>query len=167
MIDQWMALRAKRDELELQVRKLDREMEAVAASMFLEHLRTGKWKVEHGRLCPADGSAEDATVNILSDALRLGYHDRFSVHDGRISISGFVDDGHLTLSLHLTARATLDEVQAEAHLLRVNMDLTPLLRKRLERELETAVFDAARVSERTAALQKALTALGEPPPESA
>lgn len=159
MTDQWMTLKAKRDDLERQVRQVDREMEAVAANMFLEHLRSGQWKLEYGRLRPADSKAEDATVNILSDALRLGYHDRFMIHDEHIAITGQVDDGNLTLHLTIRSRSSIEDVKTETKLLRVNMNLAPLLRERLQEELERALNDRTKAQERTKALQNALNGL--------
>lgn len=159
MTTEWDDLKAKLMALNVSVREVETEMAKFAASVFLEHLQQGAWKIENGCLRPADSKAENAMVRVLSDALRLGYHDYFRVQDGKICIYGQVDDGDLNLPVHINHRASLDEIQEECKTIRVNIDLTPLLLSRLERELREAEQAAKRASENVTSLKQAIAKL--------
>jgi uncharacterized protein YggU (UPF0235/DUF167 family) len=152
-------LRARRAALDASVREVEKEMAAAAADIFLAHLQQGTWKVENMRLRPVDGKAEDAMVKVLSDALRLGYHDSFRIFDGKICIYGQVDDGDLTIPLYVNPRASVEEIEEDAKTIQVNVDLAPEFLRRLERELLDATFALKTANDKVILLNQAIEKL--------
>lgn len=153
------ALIAKRAALDSSIREVEKEMAKAASSIFLTHLQQGEWKVENMRLRPANRAAEDALVNLLSDALRLGYHESFRIFDGKISIQGYVDDGNLTIHLYVNSHAPVEEVQEEVKSIRVNVDLVPELLSKLKSALWKAEAEAKQANERVTAIKQAIDKL--------
>ncbi len=151
------ALRARRAALNASVQEVEKEMAAAAAEVFLAHLQQGTWKVERGYLRPADSKAESALTNLMSDALRLGYHNYFNVFDGKTCIYGRVDDGDLTLNINRWN--SLENIQDEVNTLRVNVDLTPMILNRLEHELLDATLALRTANEKVTLLNQAIEKL--------
>jgi hypothetical protein len=147
---EWDRNAARKAELERELRVIEHSQAALAARTFEDLLRTGKWTVEStgslGSIVPADKEAEDQVETIISTALKLGYHDRFTVTDGAVAIHGRVNDGALSLDLwpkRVQEGITPEAVTETFKTLRVDVDLAAFTRGLHEYALQKARRDAA------------------------
>lgn len=146
----WDALLVQKAKISTELREINRSLEKLAAKTFEHLLSTGEWKVtSYGggdKVVPGNKAAEDQVVTIISTALKLGYHDQFTVTDGRVMIYGRVDDGDLTLDMYprrMMDGPNAEETAAAFHELNVTIDLTEWAEKLRQRHLEKAKRELA------------------------
>jgi hypothetical protein len=147
---EWDALTLRKNSLTLELRDIETLLTNLAAKTFEHLLRTGEWKVtSYGggdKVVPGNKDAEDQVETIISTALKLGYHDQFTVSDGRVKIYGRVDDGDLTLDMYpkrIMDGPSAEETAAAFHELNVTVDLTEWAEKLRQRHLEKAKRELA------------------------
>lgn len=145
---EWDTLTLRKDALTLELRNIETLRTNLAAKTFEHLLRTGEWKVtpDGMKIVPSNKDAEDQVETIISTALKLGYHDQFTVSDGRVRIFGRVNDADLTLNLY--PKRVMDapdagETAAEFHELKVTVDLAEWAENLRLRQLEKAKRDVA------------------------
>lgn len=146
MSDRWVALQTRRKVHEQRLAEVDQKMEAYAASILLEHLRKGKWTIQNRLLRPVDRAAQTTCARLLAEALKLGYHSAFTLYGEGVSFTGRIDDGELAIYVDPTYGATFEGIRKSGKALRIDVDLTPLLREHLQHALECAEgkFDQAK-----------------------
>ena len=159
----WTALVAKKREAEAILQRVEKEMRAYASTVLLESFKKGKWKVGSNcynpHLVPIDKDAEDVIEEILSVALKMGYHDRFTLTDGHVEIEGQVNDGVLTLSLDIGMRPNPDAIQNDLKRLQLDFDITNLIRNHTKSALRSAESNFRRAQEDLTAIQKSFAKL--------
>lgn len=167
---EWKVLLDRKKTLEDSLRQVEREMEAIAASVLLQSLQQGKWRVGKDpyklHITPVDQAAEDAIEEVLSRALKLGYHDTFNLTDGHVRIQGWVNDGELTLALFPDGlKPDLGALQGDLKRLHLDIDITDFIRSTTESALEFAQRELKSAQQRIVSLQAAYASL--PPKEEA
>lgn len=164
----WQTLVAKKKSAGDDARAVEKEMATYASSILLASFQQGKWKVSKSpyspSLVPIDKEAEDALEEVLSVALKMGYHDRFTVEDGHVEIHGQVNDGDLTLSLHTGMKPNPGAIQDDLKRLHLDFDLTEFIRGTTKSALEFAERDLSSLQDRIKSLQKTLAGLPPAPP---
>lgn len=166
---EWKTLVAKKEEARSALRSIEQEMEAYASVILLESFKKGKWKVGSNCYSPGlvpaygDKEAEDALEEILSVALKMGYHDRFTITGiGQTEIHGQVNDGDLSLSFHVGMKPNPKATEENLKQLHLDFDITDFARDHYENAIDFAERDLDAAQSLVENLKKALAAL---PPE--
>ena len=165
--ESWERLTKRKTDYENALREIEKELQASASQTFLESLQRGHWKVGDNcyapDLVPVDKDAESALEEVLSRALKLGYHDQFAIEDGKVQIRGQVNDGDLTLSLHVGMKPDPEALQKDLKRLHLNIDLTSWIRRETRAALEFADRKLHSAQTLVDSLKQRLAEL--PPPE--
>lgn len=161
---EWKVLLDRKKDLSDSLRQVEREMEGIASALLLESFKQGKWRVSENPYCPdlipLDHEAEDALETILSQALKLGYHDRFTVTGiGQVTLHGQVNDGTLSLSIVVGLKPDPAVIQDDIKRLHLDFDLTNFIRSTSEASLTYAQRDLEKARARVQAIQDTLATL--------
>lgn len=166
----WQTLVAKKKNAGDDARAVEKEMRALASTLLLESFKQGKWKVSKSpyspSLVPVDKEAEDALEEVLSVALKMGYHDRFTVEDGEVEIHGQVNDGDLTLNFHTGMKPNPEAIQDDLKRLHLDFDLTEFIRSEAKSALHFAERDLSSLQDRIKSLKETLAGLPQRPPKT-
>lgn len=167
----WQTLVARKKSAGDDARAVEKEMQAYASSILLESFKQGKWKVSKSpyspSLVPVDKEAEDALEEVLSVALKMGYHDRFTVTgSNHVEIHGQVNDGDLTLNFHTGMKPNPEAIQDDLKRLQLDFDLTEFIRSEAKSALHFAERDLSSLQDRIKSLKETLAGLPPATPTS-
>lgn len=115
------------------------EMIEVANAAFLRFLQEGRFHIhfrddDYYSLTPKDANTDRDMSKLVMETFNLGWHDDFSIYGKGFYIEGRVDDGRMTLYLHIHTEPSQESLKA----LKLDFDFGELLRSQVEKSLEDA-----------------------------